>query len=101
MDQAEPEVAAALAAGTIDWITVTSSAIARALVAMFGQRLRRSKLASISPLTSGVLRELGYEPAVEAAECTVAGLVAAVVQGRSAEGGGREAEGGTRKEEGG
>jgi len=79
VDQAEPEVAAALAAGTIDWITVTSSAIARALVALFGQRLRRSKLASISPLTSGVLRELGHEPAVEAAEYTMAGLLAAIV----------------------
>ena len=80
VDRPEPEVAAALAAGKIDWITVTSSAIARALVALFGEELRRSRLASISPLTSGVLRELGHQPAVEAAEYTMAGLVAALVR---------------------
>ena len=32
VEQADPEIAAALAAGRIDWITVTSSAIARSLV---------------------------------------------------------------------
>jgi uroporphyrinogen III methyltransferase/synthase len=74
----EPEAAAALRAGRIDWITVTSSTIARSLVALFGADLRRSKLASISPITSGVLRELGFEPAVEAAEYTMAGLIAAM-----------------------
>lgn len=79
VQQAEPEAAAALAAGRIDWITVTSSAIARSLVKLFGDDLRRSKLASISPLTSGVLRELGFEPAVEAAQYTMAGLVEAIL----------------------
>jgi uroporphyrinogen III methyltransferase/synthase len=77
--QAEPEAAAALAEGRIDWITVTSSAIARSLARLFGENLRRSKLASISPLTSGVLRELGFEPAAEAAEYTMAGLVDAIL----------------------
>ncbi len=72
-------VTALLRAGQIDWITVTSSAIARSLGRLFGQDLRRAKLASISPLTSGVLRELGESPAVEAAEYTMAGLVAAIV----------------------
>jgi uroporphyrinogen-III synthase len=44
--------------------------------------LRRAKLASISPITSGVLRELGYEPAVEAMEYTLAGLTAAIAEHR-------------------
>jgi len=74
----DPRVAAELAAGRIDWITVTSSAIARALVAMFGEGLRRARLASISPVTSGILRELGYPPAVEAREYTTDGLLAAI-----------------------
>ena len=75
-------MAAALAEGRIDWITVTSSAIARALAAMFGKDLQRSKLASISPITSGVLRELGYPPAAEARQYTMPGLVEAIVGGR-------------------
>jgi uroporphyrinogen III methyltransferase / synthase len=78
VERPDPPVAALLAAGRIDWVTVTSSAIARSLVRLFGDDLRRAKLASISPLTSGILRELGHPPAVEAAEYTTAGIVAAV-----------------------
>ena len=70
---------AALAAGRIDWVTVTSSAIARSLAALFGGALGRSRLASISPVTSAVLRGLGDQPAAEATEYTMAGLVAAIV----------------------
>ncbi len=77
--EAQPDVAEALSAGRIDWITVTSSAIARSLAALFGQQLRRSRLASISPITSGVLRELGYPPAVEAAQYTTEGVIEAVL----------------------
>lgn len=77
----DSKVSAMLAARQIDWVTVTSSAIARSLARLFGGDLRRSKLASISPLTSGALRELGYEPAVEAAEYTMAGIVAAITGG--------------------
>ena len=75
----DPQIAAMLAAGHIDWITVTSSAIARSLVNLFGDRLRCSRLASISPLTSGVLRGLGYAPSVESAEYTMPGLTAAMI----------------------
>ena len=74
----DPDIAARLAAGRIDWITVTSSAIARSLAKLFGQALRKAKLASISPITSGTLRELGYEPAAEAVEYTMAGVVEAI-----------------------
>jgi uroporphyrinogen III methyltransferase / synthase len=77
----DPEIrrlASRLAEGQIDWITVTSSAIARSLVRLFGEKLRRAKLASISPITSATLRECGYDPAVEAAESTVRGLVEAI-----------------------
>lgn len=67
-----------LAAGQLDWITVTSSAIARSLAKMFGPNLRRAKLASISPITSATLRELGFEPAAEATVYTMLGLVEAI-----------------------
>lgn len=79
VEQPDPKAAAMLHGGQIDWITVTSSAIARSLAQLFGDDLRQAKLASISPITSGVLRELGHEPAAEAAEYTSAGLTAAMV----------------------
>jgi uroporphyrinogen III methyltransferase/synthase len=76
---ADPDVAEALSAGRIDWVTVTSSAIARSAVRLFGDALERARLASISPVTSGVLRQLGYEPAVEASRYTMEGLADAIV----------------------
>jgi uroporphyrinogen III methyltransferase / synthase len=76
--EADAEATALLEAGQIDWITVTSSAIARSLARLFGDDLRKARLASISPLTSHTLRESGYEPAAEAAEYTLAGLIAAI-----------------------
>ncbi|MEX2114506.1 MAG: uroporphyrinogen-III C-methyltransferase [Pirellulales bacterium] len=77
--QPDPEVAELLANGAIDWVTVTSSAIARALAGMFGDHLRNSRLASISPVTSATLRELGYEVAAEARQYTMPGLVDAIL----------------------
>lgn len=79
-DVAQPvaDVTVALEAGCIDWITVTSSAIARSLGQMFGANLKRAKLVSISPVTSATLRELGYEPAAEAKDYTMSGVVAAI-----------------------
>jgi uroporphyrinogen III methyltransferase / synthase len=79
VEQADPEIAAALAAGRIDWITVTSSAIARSLARLFGEELRKTKIASISPITSATLRQLGHEPAVEGREHTMDGLVEAIL----------------------
>jgi uroporphyrinogen III methyltransferase/synthase len=79
VEQADAEIAATLAAGRIDWITVTSSAIARSLARLFGDDLRKSTLASISPVTSATLRELGYEPAAEAREYTMEGVVEAII----------------------
>ncbi len=73
------QITAAMAAGRINWVTVTSSAIARSLVRMFGEKLRRVKLVSISPITSGVLAELGFPPAAEAIRYTMDGVVAAIV----------------------
>jgi uroporphyrinogen III methyltransferase/synthase len=74
----DPDIAAMLKQGQIDWITVTSSAIARSLARMFCEDLHRAKLASISPVTSETLRELGYEPAAEARKYTMEGIVEAI-----------------------
>ncbi len=82
-----PEVERLLQQGGVHWITVTSSAIARSLVRMFGPRLRSARLVSISPVTSDTLRELGYPPAAEATEYTMAGVVEALLaaQGKQAD----------------
>jgi len=77
--QADPEIMAALSESKIDWITVTSSAIARSLVQMFGDDLRKSQLAAISPLTASVLTDAGYPPAVVASHYTTEGLLEAIL----------------------
>src|SRR5690606_1489178 len=59
VEHAGPEVAAAMEEGQIDWTSVTSSAIARSLVHLFGDSLNRTRLAAISPLTAEVLAAEG------------------------------------------
>ncbi|MGC4007359.1 MAG: uroporphyrinogen-III synthase [Pirellulales bacterium] len=75
-----PEIVERLAAGEFDWCTVTSSAIARSLVRLFGDALRHTKLASISPITTATLRELGYDIAAEATEYTMPGVTEAILR---------------------
>jgi uroporphyrinogen III methyltransferase/synthase len=67
--------AAALGA---DWATFTSASSARFFHEAAGT-LDGPRLASIGPVTSEALRELGYEPDLEASDHTPDGLVAAVV----------------------
>jgi uroporphyrinogen III methyltransferase / synthase len=83
-DVAKPndEVLEALAAGHIDYTTVTSSAIARSLVGMFGNDLRKTKLVAISPLTAEVLTELGHNPSLVAATYTTDGIVDALLNAK-------------------
>lgn len=83
--RADPRAAADLAGGRIDWVVVSSSAIARSAVSLFGESLRRARLLSISPITSDVLRELGFEPSAEASPHSLEGLVATLVRQASDE----------------
>lgn len=77
----DPSMVAALSSGEVDWVTVTSSAIARSVVRLYGDALRQSRLASIGPITSATLRQLGFEPAAEASPHSTAGLIDAIVRG--------------------
>ena len=62
-----------------DWVTLTSSSTARMLAQMVPlDRLKRSKLASIGPVTSAAVRELGLPIAVEAQRFTTDGLAEAL-----------------------
>ncbi|MFO8015345.1 MAG: uroporphyrinogen-III C-methyltransferase [Phycisphaerae bacterium] len=66
-----------------DWITFTSSSTVRNLVEAAGADVVRASgahLASIGPTTSAALREAGLAPTVEAAEHTIPGLVAAILE---------------------
>lgn len=76
---ADPDIVESLQRGEVDWVTVTSSATAGALHELFGEALRSTRLASISPITSAALRELQLEPAIEAEQHTMAGLRDAIV----------------------
>jgi len=72
-----------LDASPIDWMTVTSGAIAESAAALFGERMRSWRIASISPVTSAVLRRLGHPPHCEAVDANAAGLAEAIAQWES------------------
>jgi uroporphyrinogen III methyltransferase/synthase len=72
-----PERARAQALGA-DWATFASASAVRNFHAAAGT-LDGPRLASIGPVTSAALRELGYEPDLEAADHTPDGLIAALV----------------------
>ncbi len=72
--------------GEVDYVTLTSANIARALVRALDEVSRgrlesgQVEVVSISPVTSAAVRELGLPVAAEADEYTVPGLVAALVR---------------------
>jgi len=72
---ADPLIREVMQRGEVDYITVTSSAIAGSLVAMFGELLLQTSLISISPITSQTLCSLGFPPQREATEASLAGIV--------------------------
>ncbi len=83
-------LAEGIADGKVDWITLTSSAIAARLHALLPERARERvardiKLASISPVTSRTVEELGWKVAAEASIHTWEGLVDALVAAVRAE----------------
>ncbi len=70
---------AALDAGEVSWITFTSSSTARNLVALLTpaqrERLPGIRLASIGPITTRTLKDLGLTPHVQAEIYNIPGLV--------------------------
>jgi uroporphyrinogen III methyltransferase/synthase len=74
----DPTLLETMAAGEIDYVLATSSSIARAVVKLFGEKLKRTKIVSLSSLTSEALREAGFVPHVEAKQATMLALVEAL-----------------------
>ncbi|MCA9188856.1 MAG: uroporphyrinogen-III C-methyltransferase [Pirellulaceae bacterium] len=75
----DPDILHAMQQGQIDWVTVTSSAIAQSLVQMFGEVLGNTRLASLSPRITDTLKQLGHAVAAEAPQPTNAALVDAII----------------------
>jgi uroporphyrinogen III methyltransferase/synthase len=85
------EVADRIAEGSVDWITLTSSAITERLHALLPGPARRRvgttvRLATISPVTSSAARRLGWEVSAEAREYTWDGLVQAMLNEENGQG---------------
>lgn len=87
VDAVDPDsrVHLALSRGEINYITLTSANIARAVLKSLDDtcqlRIRTgvAKLVSISPVTSEAIREMGFEVAAEANVHTVDGLIDALI----------------------
>jgi uroporphyrinogen III methyltransferase/synthase len=83
---ADAEVHDALRRGEIDFVTLTSSNIARALLRSLDEISRARvhagdvRLVTISPVTSAAVAELGFPVATEATEYTTDGLVQALMK---------------------
>jgi uroporphyrinogen III methyltransferase/synthase len=72
------EVRRALDAGEVDWVTFTAGSTVRSFAALVGADVGRARVASIGPITSATVRELGMRVDVEAEEYTIPGLLKAV-----------------------
>lgn len=75
------ELLVELREGRVDWVTFTSSSTARNMVKLLGREaelLKRVKLASIGPVTTATLKELGFEPALEPEQFDLEHLIEAI-----------------------
>ncbi len=79
-DRPDPAVTDLLRSQQIDFVTVTSSAIARSLHRMFGDDLNLAKIVSISPITSSVLAELNHPVDIEATQYTMDGILDSLLE---------------------
>ncbi len=84
----KPEVVQLVENGQVHWITLTSSAIARSAMHLFGDQVRAGKLkaVSISPQTSAAARAAGFDIAATAGQAGLEGLVQALIDAVAAAG---------------
>ena len=62
----------------IHWTTITSSAIANSVANLFGDNLRRTKIATISPTTTDAMERLGFSVSAEARRYDLNGVISAM-----------------------
>jgi uroporphyrinogen III methyltransferase/synthase len=72
----------ALEAGQVQWVTFTSSSTARNFATLLGpdyrEKLQGARLASIGPITTQTMRDLGLEPTIQADQFNIEGVVSAL-----------------------
>lgn len=78
--KADPAIEHDLADGKFDWLTITSSAIARNVAKLFADHLGHTKIVSISPTTTKAAMDAGLTVAAEATDYNMDGLVDAIVR---------------------
>lgn len=83
VEELDPQVVDAIAAGEVDWICLSSPSIARSLYRLLPAAARDQlgksvRLVSISPVTTSAALELGLSVAAEATTCTWDGILAAI-----------------------
>lgn len=74
------EILEKLKSGAIDWVVLTSSAIAQSTINMLGEALRNAKIACISPITAETVEKNGFPVAAIAEPYTMEGLVEAIMK---------------------
>lgn len=80
VDTVDETVLNQLNRGEIDWVTVTSSAIAVNLCRLYGDALGQTRLAAISSVTADVLRKAGLKVDVVADPHTTESLMNAIAE---------------------
>lgn len=78
--ECDASIKEAVSNGEVDWVTITSSATAESLHRMFSDSMINMKIASLSPVTSKKIGELGYPINAEASPYTIEALVEALVK---------------------
>jgi uroporphyrinogen III methyltransferase / synthase len=76
---ADATIVAAIDQDQVDWITITSTATAENLHRLLGDQMHRLKIASLSPVTSEAIRQLGYTVSAQADPYTMESLVQSIV----------------------
>ena len=80
VESVDPALIEQLNARQIDWVTMTSSAIARSAIRLFGTALENAKTVSISPTTTAAMAEMGFRPDAEASVYNMDGMVEAILK---------------------
>ena len=83
VEQFEPNTAASIDQGRVDWITVTSSATAENLKRLLGEQFGAIPLASLAPGISKRIGELGGRVVAQAERATMESLVESIVRVRT------------------
>jgi uroporphyrinogen III methyltransferase/synthase len=80
VEKADPSIIQLMQNEQIDWTTITSSASAESLSRMFGDALTKTKIASLSPITSKAIQGLNLQVSAEANPYTIDSLIQQILK---------------------